>query len=133
MSAVPFFGEQFDLNPEPSEYALMEFAEAAADGVDGDTMQGLAAMMRLVTECIDVKDRSRFRVLARKSKAGADDLTKVIQAAFKQETERPTGRPSDSSDGPTITAPRSVASSDDKPSRFAGRPDLELMVAARSA
>jgi hypothetical protein len=125
-STVDFFGETFTLNPDVSEFALLEFAEAAADGQDGDTMQGLASMMRLVKECISDDDRSRFLVSCRKNRAGAAALTEVISAAFTSKTERPTGRPSDSSDGPKVIEQKSEAKPVVNISRFAGRPDIQL-------
>lgn len=124
---VEFFGETFTLAEDVSQFALLEFAEAASDGQDGDTMEGLASMMRLVKECVDKPDVKRFLATARKNRAGTTDLIPVLSAAFEVETDRPTSRPSDSSDGPVTIAPKSPSSSDDKPSgRFDGRPDLRL-------
>lgn len=119
-----FFGETFNLNPDVSEFALLEFAEAASDGQDGDTMQGLASLMRLVKECIAPDELKRFLTLARKKKAGAKELTEVIQSAFGDAAERPTGRPADSTDGPSVTLAKSESSSDATVSRLASRPDL---------
>jgi hypothetical protein len=55
----------------------------------------------------------------------------VVEAAFVQPTERPTSRPSDSSDGPKNTKAKSGAGSSSKVIRRlekSGRPDLALMV-----
>lgn len=128
MATVELFGDTFKLNAEVSEFALMEFAEAASSGQDGDTMQGFASTLRFVRECIDPDDLGRFTAAARKNKAKITDLLVVIKASFEQETERPTSRPSDSSDGPSSIEPKSGSNVDDKVSRLAGRPDLQLMV-----
>ena len=69
MASVEFCGESFDLNDEVSEFALMEFAEAAADGLDADAMAGMAAMMRLIKECVVKADVARFLKSARKNRA----------------------------------------------------------------
>jgi hypothetical protein len=135
MGSVEFFGEQFDLNESVSEWALMEFAEAAADGEDADMMAGLAAMMRLIKECVVQTQVSRFLQVARKNRAASKDLIPVLEATFKATTERPTSQPSDSSDGLSVIEPSSVASYDVRGlERLNGRPDLQLAVLhARSA
>ena len=129
MASVKFFGDTFALNESVSEIALMEFAEASADGLDADMMQGLAAMMRLVKECIAPVDLKRFLVVARKNHAKSTDLIAVLEATFKQVTDRPTGLPADSSDGQQAIEPKSVSSSVDKDwGPLNGRPDLQLAV-----
>ena len=129
MTSVEFFGEQFALNETVSEFALMEFAEAAADGLDADTMAGMAAMMRLIKECIVTDDVPRFLKSARKNRASSADLLPILEATVQQVTERPTGLPSDSSDGQSAIVPSSVVKPADKGlEHFAGRPDLQLAV-----
>jgi hypothetical protein len=139
LRTVEFFGESFGLNPDPSQFALLEFAEAAADGQDGDTAQGLASVLRLVKECVVESDvvedgevvahgRGHFVASCRKNRATVETLMPVIQEAFSVSTERPTGRPADSSVGPASIAPKSEPRRDDSTSLFPGRPDLQLMV-----
>ena len=129
MASVEFFGESFALNAEVSEFSLMEFAEAAADGVDADAMAGMAAMMRLIKECVVTDDLSRFLKSARKNRASSKDLVPILEATFKQVTERPTSLPSDSSVGQPTTVLSSVVKPADKAlEHFAGRPDLQLAV-----
>lgn len=131
---IEFYDETFTLADEVSEIALMEFAEAASDGVDGDTMEGLAAMWRLVKECVAPADLKRFRTVARKNRAGSADLVQVIEATFTEVAERPTSRPSVSSDGPVRIGRKSESSSDDKVSEaLSGRPDLLLAVSRETA
>ena len=125
-STVDFFGETFTLNPDVSEFALLEFADAASSGQDGDTMEGLASLLRLTRECIATDEVQRFSAVARKNRAKASDLLVVIQAAFGEATERPTGRPADSSDGPTVIEPKSEPKRVVSLSQFAGRPDIQL-------
>ena len=129
MVSVEFFGESFALNAEVSEFSLMEFAEAAADGVDADAMAGMAAMMRLIKECVVKADLARFLKSARANRASSTDLVPVLQATFGQVTERPTSLPSGLSDGQPLIVPSSVVKPADKGlEHFAGRPDLQLAV-----
>lgn len=131
---VTFFDTDLRLNAEGvSEFALMEFATAAAEGADGDTSEGLASMYRLVVDCIDPEDVGKFKGLARKNRAKYADLQPVIAAMFEAVSERPTGLPADSSDGqpPVIIE----GSSESKPAAkgslaavLPGRPDLQLAV-----
>lgn len=128
---VKFFDETFKLNDEISEFALMEFAEIAADGEDGDTMAGMAGMMRLIKECVTVKELPRFLKTARDNRASAEDLIPVLQAALGTDggtaVDRPTLLSSDSSDGQPDTGPKLVANYADKDlAALGGRPDLML-------
>lgn len=128
---IEFKGQSFTLTDEVSEFALLEFADAAAAGQDGDTLQGMASMLRLVRECIAPDEWARFRALASTEKAKVADLLPIIQTAMSGAAERPTGQPSDSSDGLTSTPQRSESTPDAPVTdRLSGRPDLQLMVAA---
>lgn len=131
MAQVEFFGETFAVNDDVNPFALLEFAEAAADGQDGETLEGLASVLRLAVECIAEPEgesqRARFRAVARKNRADVSALVPVIREAIMAKAERPTGRQSDSSDGPPATAPKSESNISDKVAvLFPGRPDMQL-------
>jgi len=128
MAAVQFLGESFELRPKVSEYALLKFARAAAAGEDGDTMEGMASMLRLLEKCIVPADWRRFDRLADEKDASAEQIMDVIKVAFEQVAERPTSLPSDSSDGQISTEPKSGSNSAVKDSVLSGRPDLQLAV-----
>jgi hypothetical protein len=128
MASVQFLGESFELRPKVSEYALLKFARAAAAGEDGDTMEGMASMLRLLEKCIVPADWRRFDRLADEKDATAEQIMDVIKAAFEQVAERPTALPSDSSDGQISTEPKSGSNSAVKDSVLSGRPDLQLAV-----
>jgi hypothetical protein len=129
MATVEFFGQEFTLRPKVSEYALLKFARAARGGQDAETMEGMASMLDLLEKCIVAEQWATFDRLASDNDASAEDVMAVVQAAFSQSAERPTGRLSDSSDGPTST-PLSSASNVSlaATSSRANRPDLALMV-----
>lgn len=124
MATVDFFGESFELNPEVSEFALLEFSLAAEEGQDGDTKQGMASLLLLVKDCVVASEWGRFRALARSRRAKVSDLMPVITATFEQVAERPTGESTDSSDGLSETPASSESSAAVKASAiFPGRPD----------
>lgn len=142
MSEVELFGETFTVAEEVSDFALMEFADAASDGEALGRMHGLAALYRVLRELVDEKDFPRFRRAAIREKADVEALIDVIGVvmragrAVEQSTGRPTGRPSVSSDGPAATAANSTAGS------FSpvivrleqqGRPDLAQIVGMAQA
>lgn len=124
--SVEFCGERFALAGAPSEFAMMEFAQAAEDGQDGETMAGMASMLRLVRDVVAAEDWPRFRNAARSNRADTEALMAVVQSAFAVVAERPTGRPVDSSPGPSPTPARSVLSAEQRATaRWPGRPDLQ--------
>lgn len=130
---VEFFGETFRVNRvEDYEWQMLEFAKAASSGADSDLLSGAAAVFEFLEAVIHADDWPQFRATAKKNRAQVTrDLMPIVVAAFTQTTGRPTVRPSDSSDGPTRTKPRSVAGSSSKVIKRLekeGRPDLALMV-----
>lgn len=128
MSKVDFCGETFTFVDEVGDFALMEFAESA-ERVDSESLAGLAAIMRLLKAAVVEEDWPRFQATARRQRASVEDCMKLVMQIFEEESGRPTVRPSDSSDGPPVTAGKSVdASSLRVAQRLQGRPDLQLMV-----
>jgi hypothetical protein len=151
VAEVDFYGEKFTLAGEFSEFALMEFAEAAEMGAEGG-MTSMAAMLRLVLDCVapgadspehakaradavanddpdpgpQEPEHKRFRQLARKNRAKATDLMDVLKAAMEAATERPTGQAADSSDGPASIEVKSGNDAADRVVRaFPGRPEIQ--------
>lgn len=135
MATVEFFGETFELRPKVSQYALGKFAKVASKSkTSEDTMRGMGAMLDLIERCITAEDWDRFDKVADDNDASFADLTAVLDGAFNQETDRPTGLPSDSSDGQKTTAPKLVSNSADKGlERLNGRPDLQVAVIRQRA
>lgn len=128
---VEFAGESFAVSERVGIMALMRFAKVAQAGADSSDMEGLAAMHSLLEQCIAEPDWYRFQSHAEKTKADTDELLDVIKEVFKILSQRPTSRPSSSSDGPLVVNERSA---DDSSSQVIarleerGRPDLALMV-----
>lgn len=129
-----FKGQTFRLNPDPSEYAFLEFAAAAAEGQDGNTLEGMASLLRFVLELVHEDDRDRFRRLARRERASTDDLLEFMGLKAEADAERPTERSSDSSDGPTSTPQKFGSDSEGRDYPTPGlalvrsRPDLAVFL-----
>lgn len=137
MSDVEFFGGRFQVAERVGLMPLMRFAKVAKSGVDSDDMAGLAAMYDLLEQCIAPADWQRFQDAADKARADGEELMKVVQTAIELISARPTGRPSDSSDGPQITPQRSGSGRDSSAEESlrvvreleaAGRPDKAQFV-----
>ncbi len=105
MAEVEFFGDTFRLNPA-SDYQmeLLEFADAATAGADSEMLAGMAAVVRLLKAAVSADDWDKFWSTAKRNKAQVRaDLMPVVVQAFAQPIDRPTGLPSDSSDGQAST------------------------------
>lgn len=140
MRDVEFLGERFAISDAVGLMPLMRFAKVAKTGVDSDEMEGLVAMYDLIEQCLATEEWERFQTHATAKRADGEQLMAFVAKVIGELTERPTQRPSDSSDGPSSTG---QSSTDDLSSRVKarleeqGRPELALMVVqaeeARSA
>jgi hypothetical protein len=127
--SVEFGGETFTTADRIGLMPLMRFAKVAKAGVDSASMEGLAAMYDMLEQCIAPQDWPRFVEAANRTHADGDELMAVVARVFEVLTERPTSRPSDSSDGPSTTPRASEGGLSSRVAeRLEGRPDLQLMV-----
>lgn len=129
MATVTLWGQEFELHPDGiSEYALLEFAAAQRDveGGDANSSAGMAALFDLVLDTLAEDARRPFKVAARKNRAKAEDLMKIVSAAAEDAADRPTSLPSVSSDGPTLTEPKSESVFERAERLQPGRPDLQM-------
>jgi hypothetical protein len=132
MSVFTYFDEEFAFSPEVDPFAITEFAEAMDDDVDSEGLRGIAVAWRLALSCVAEDDRKRFRSVSRKNKAKAIDYLAVFRDWTAEVTERPTGSPTDSSDGRALT----VVSSESQPEPEASTPPVRgdmLLAVSRSA
>lgn len=129
MTDVAFHGETFTIADRIGLMPLMRFAKVAQGGVDSNDLAGLAAMYDLLEQCIAPADWQRFQDVADRSRADGEQLMEVVAEVMTVLSERPTSRPSGSSDGPLITEPKSAGGfSSPVMDRLSGRPDLQLIV-----
>jgi len=138
MATFDYFGESFAYADEFPAFEYAEFAEALADGEDSESARATGVALRFAVGCVAAKDRARFRRVSRVNRAKVEDWMKVSADWTAEETERPTGLPSDSSDGQSVTVETSASqpiasvtslTEPEKPRLV--RPDLAL-AAARS-
>ena len=129
MAEVTFGGQQFRMVERVGLMPLMRFAKVAKGGTDSGDMDGLAAMYDLLQAVIDPADWARFEDHAVKVAADDETLMKVVADVFKVLSERPTQRPSDSSERPSTTSTSSPAGSSSAVTlrESQGRADLALV------
>ncbi len=127
--SVEFFGETFRLAEKPNRYAMLRFIAMAKRGDEIDDADAADTLMDLLRRCLHADDWQRFDRTALDNDADWEcDLLPVVAKVYEQVTDRPTQRPSDSSDGPSSTAPSSMVDSSSLASRLQGRPDLMVIV-----
>jgi len=108
---VTLNGEKFALVEEYALMVVMDFAATAGTGADANEVQSLIALRSLLEHLIAPQEWERFHAHAIASKADGDALLATVREAIGAITERPTGLPSDSSDGHGSTAASSAAAS----------------------
>lgn len=92
-------------------------------------MVALAGLNDLVDTCLLPSDMDRFDAVCDRECPSYEQLAAFVASVVRAISERPTKRPSDSSDGSPSTEPVStVVSSSPVIRRLQGRPDLQLMV-----
>ena len=133
---VEFCGEHFALSDAIGLMPLLKFAKVAKDGTKSNDMDGLAAMYDLLEQCFIPASWERFQQVATEKRADADTLLAVIPKAIEAITNRPTSRPSDSSDGPVTTSTSSAAGASVRDlfaeaSAIEPRPDMAMGVLRR--
>lgn len=131
MSEVEFFGETFTVPERFNHRLLTRFAKLARKGVDSDDSEGMAAIDDLIDQCVMPYDMERFDAVCDRERPSFEELMEFMHDVLEAISARPTGQPSDSSDGLQTTSPNSA---DGSPSAVVarleqqGRPDLALMV-----
>lgn len=127
---VEWEGESFAIADEVGVMSRIWFGKLAEDGEDAESTQGAAAISDMLEDCLADGEYPRFRAHARSIKATMPQILHLCGMTIEALAERPTVRPSDSSDGPPTT---NVPSSDAPLARVlaripATRPDLKSQV-----
>ena len=133
---VPFGGEDFKVADSIGNMALMRFAHVAQKKGTNE-VEEWAALYDLCSAVIAAEDWDRFMDVAVREEADDKTLMLLVRKVLTGQTDRPTSRPSDSSDGPESTEQSSVPDSS-SPAELhlrvirrleeEGRPDKALMV-----
>jgi hypothetical protein len=96
-------GETFTVADHVGIIPLGMFAKAATSGADTSEMEGLAALVDVVGQCVVEDDVERFMALATKKRLDTELLMSIVKAVLEAQSGRPTERPSDSSGGSSTT------------------------------
>jgi hypothetical protein len=132
---VEMRGQTYRIAEKVGLAPLMRFAKVAKQGTDANDMDGLAAMYDLLEQCFaDTAEFDRFLDVATVGRWDADEILEVVGKVMEVLAERPTGRSSDSSAGPSSTPLSSAAVSSLRAQRRleqAGRADLAVAVLER--
>lgn len=141
-----YFGLVIRVNPDTTDLNLWEFLEGAT-GVDAeDNTKSIRAVGAYLHDLIHPDDWQTFWAAAKANRQQLQDLMQTARDISAAVAGFPTGRRSDSSDGPPTTSPRSGAgtSSERRAARrtttittdaqaalemVGGRPDLKVVVA----
>jgi hypothetical protein len=123
-STITLEGKDFPVADKVSLMALMRFAYVASNGVTTNDMAGLAALYEYLRSVIADDAWDAFQSHASAKRVDGDVLFAVAQEAIKLTSERPTKRPSDSSDGPSATEP---SSSDTSPPSESSTPEPRIV------
>jgi hypothetical protein len=129
-----FFGETFELPDRFNMRLFTRFGTLAKKGVDSEDIEGVAMIDQLINQCLRPEDVDRFDEVCDRERPDFDELMEFVMGVVAEVTERPTKRPSDSSDGPTPTKPSSPADSSLRVIHRLeeeGRPSIALMVQQR--
>lgn len=109
MRSVDLFGQRFRLADKPNRYALTRFMAMAGKQGDVDEATASATLMDFLQRCIHADDWHRFDQACLDNDAEWEtDLLPIVGMVYEQATDRPTQRPSGSSDGPLSTRPKST-------------------------
>ena len=133
-----FAGAEFRMAVNIGYMPMLRFATVAKTGIDSNELEALFAMSELLRNCVHVDDWERFQSHATDVGASGDELMEVVGRVMALAGDRPTGRSSDSSDGPRTIEPSSTVDSslqamDNVIGMYneKGRGDLALMVRRR--
>ena len=135
---VEFFGERFAVPPRLNQRLVIRFQRKAAEGADTADLDEAKAreaailLDKMIEQSVRAEDRERFEAVCDRELPSDEELMEFVAKVLAAVAQRPTGRPADSSSGPTSIEPKSVS----EPAYLrvvqreeeAGRPDRALMV-----
>jgi len=102
IASFGYYGATIRVNPNLSEVSVMDFLEQA-DTIGASDPRTMVVVKKWIRANIHPDDFDKFWKLVNDHGVGTDDLMRLMWKILEGVTARPTGRPSDSSDGPTVT------------------------------
>lgn len=129
--AFGWFGVEVRVNPYFEALSLVDFASALSSTDEGPLLQRLAAVKAAFVPLIHEQDFGPFWKAAIRNHQTVEDLAAVAWKLVEAITERPTVRPSSSSDGrpstPESSAPEATSTEQAVRTLVAqGRPDMAV-------
>jgi hypothetical protein len=110
IASFVYFGAEIRVHPDLTEVDMIDFLDDA-EHVKKDDPRSMLMVKEAARTHIHPDDFDRFWALRKKNRQGVEQLMGTIWQIVGGVTGRPTGRPSDSSDGPPATKPNSAATS----------------------
>jgi hypothetical protein len=98
-----YFGETIRVNPDLTEVDMIDFLDSA-NSVDQNDPKSMTMVKDLVRAHVHPDDFDQFWELRRKNRQGVQATVATVWQIVAAVTQRPTGRPSDSSGGPPVTS-----------------------------
>lgn len=124
-----YLGSVIRTNPRLTDVAVMRLVGRLTDAEQMSGRQAVAAFGNILEALIHPDDVEQFWEVAERERQTLDDLADTIEQILSGVTDRPTQRPSGSSDGPQ---PTTASSPGDSSSRvltlLKDRPDLAVLV-----
>lgn len=100
-AAFGYFGEQIRVNPDLTEVDMIDFLDDA-NRVNANDPQSMLMVKEAARTHVHPDDFDRFWALRKQHRQGVESLMATIWQIVSAVTARPTGRASDSSDGPPV-------------------------------
>jgi len=123
-----YFGHTIRANPTLGELDYVDFMHTAG-GMATTDVRAAGMVKDFARMCVHPEDFETFWALARANRQGVDDIFPICQRIVEAVGERPTGRSSDSSAGPSSTQQSSEdVDFSEAMDSYKGRPDLQLAV-----
>jgi hypothetical protein len=129
-----WFEHTLRINPSFGELELADFLEAATVIDAENVSESMGVLKGSLRAAVHPDDFELFWSTAKRERQGLEDVMAVFMALVEAVADRPTERPSDSSDGPTSVADTSGDGSSSQVIRrleVEGRPSIALMVRQR--
>lgn len=108
VASFTYYGTKIRVNPSLTEIVIMDFFEEAEKVAPRDP-HAMVIVKAFARDSIHPDDFEKFWTIVKTRGADTDGVMKVVWKILEGVTARPTGRPSDSSDGPTETSSESPA------------------------
>jgi hypothetical protein len=123
-----YFGEDITVTETFNDIDYLEYLEAPDEDEKASNLSFLRDVSRML---FDEENYEKFWAGRRRGRQSISDVFDTLTKLIEQASARPTGQPSDSSDGQPGTEPKSGGVSSSVLERLAGRPDLQLVVVKR--